>query len=83
MSRWGAEEGIRSVDSIPGALANRHKYTSQEHRVAETKRPKGRNRKISRVTGRNEPKMQKTDVQTKDVEARIKTYDGIVERRGR
>ena len=37
-AKMGGRRGIRSVHSIPGALANQQKYTGQEHRVVRTKK---------------------------------------------
>jgi len=65
------------VYSIPGALANRQKYTGQEHRVAGTKN--ARTGKTSGMWLEETNQKEGKKVQTKDVEEAIKAYDGIVE----
>lgn len=53
----GGRRGIRSIYSIPGALANQHKYTGQEHKVGG---PKDENRDNLEVAARRgKPKKSK------------------------
>jgi len=63
---------MRSVYSIPGALANQQKYTGQGHRVARTKKAR-----TGKTLGAwlETKKEKRKKVQTKDAEEAIKAYD--------